>query len=657
MATATQSLLLAIDGEFPIEPEIRLQPTVQRAAPTANVGWKYRRRYQVANNGAEPLVNYPLAIDLGLTNGLVSGSKAQSDADDLRLWMQGRELARSLIDWNSGSFNTLCWSVVPYLGAGDAITYDVVYGNSAANAAPTLIAGESLPAFDIAVAGANRSTNAKWIYLVDRIAGNAGKGGWPEGRFGAPATWRPINTLQSDDARWQESISSYVDSGTKYQGRFEARRGIPGGLLVGRDNGNDGVSIRSPIGFSSVRADIRWINMAIGDTDTTPVGQVVILTRNAPNEQWKVLYSNAALQATEATIATATHTPAAAVKEIAFAVWPQAGNNIDLSAKPDRYVNAAWYSVLELVPNSGAITITQTESEVEIYEFATELRAGGGGDAVGVPPYKSIFLGNAKSAAGAGTPRLACKLNEVARVFTAERKVEIWNSAVTALVETAPIPAVSAVDGVLNDLGITVEQPSSDWMPLMPVVNPLTNPSFAADIAAWTRSNISGSITAATRQQDAVTFDSGPGALVNQVSASSLGAGLRLFTELAADFLPVGNRKSVQVGIALRTSNVNLIMRPVIAWYDAAQAAIATSLAATWTMPNGAFRRRLFAAAVPAGAVYYKVGAEAWSVTANQIGSLWIDTVEVNDTEIALLDVASGTLVMSAVWTPRYAYA
>lgn len=665
MATATQSLLLDIEGEFPIDPEIRIQPTVQRSSPTATVGWKWRRRYTIANNAAEPLVLYPYAIDLGLTNSLVSGSKAQSDADDLRVWFQGQEIARTLVDWNSGSFTTLCWIVIPYLGAGSSMTVDVVYGNSAATTPPTLIAGESLPAFDVAVAGTNRSTNAKHVYLVERIAANAGKGGWylsagtaqPEVRFGVPGAWRPVNTLQSDDARWQESFSTYTDSGTKYQGRFEARRGTPGGLLVGRDNGMDGVAIRNPIGISSVRADIRWINMAIGDTDVTPIGQVVIVTRNAPNEQWKTLYSNAALQATEATISTATYTPAAAVKEVAFAVWPYEGNNINLAAKPDRYVNAAWYSVLEVAPNSSAIAITQTESETEIYELATELRAGGGGDPVGIPPYKSILLGNVKSASGVGTPRLACKLNEVVRVYTAKRKVEIWNSTVTTLVETAPIPAISAVDGVLNDLGVTVEQPSGDWMPMMPVVNPLANPSFAVDVANWSRGNVAGTVTIGAHARDTGVFDTSPASLVNSISASTLGAGARVFRELTDDYLPIGNRQNVQVGMALRTNNANLTVRPLIFWTDSAQVPLSTSLADTWTMPAGAFRRRLFAAAVPAGAVYYRVGAEVWSVTANQTGSTYIDSVEVNDTEIAMIDVASGTLVLSAVWTPRYAYA
>lgn len=107
MATATQSLLLDISGEFPVDPEIRVQPTLQRSAPTAAVGWKWRRRYTITNNAAEPLVLYPYAIDLGLTNSLVSGSKAQADADDLRVWFQGQEIARTLVDWNSGSFATL----------------------------------------------------------------------------------------------------------------------------------------------------------------------------------------------------------------------------------------------------------------------------------------------------------------------------------------------------------------------------------------------------------------------------------------------------------------------------------------------------------------------------------------------------------------------
>jgi hypothetical protein len=69
----------------------------------------------------------------------VSGSKALSSGNDLRVVYQGKEIARTLTDWNSARFNTLVWIVIPYLAAGASITYDVLYGNANAGTPPTLL--------------------------------------------------------------------------------------------------------------------------------------------------------------------------------------------------------------------------------------------------------------------------------------------------------------------------------------------------------------------------------------------------------------------------------------------------------------------------------------------------------------------------------------
>lgn len=664
MATTTQSLLLAVGGNRPTDPTLYLQPTVQRASPAANAGWKYRRRCTITNTGTEPISNYPYAIDLGVTTSLVSGSKAQSDADDVRVWQNGREVSRSLVDWNSATA-TLVWIVIPYLGAGASLVWDVVYGNSAAVAGgiPALTLMDDLPAFDISTAGANRSTNAKWVYQVDRTAGNAGKGGWgldsgtaqPNVSFGIPGAWQPANTRQSDDDRWQEAYSTYTATGTKYQGRFEARRALPGALTVGRNSGVDGVSIRNPLGLSSVRADLKWTNLEMGEAGSNPVGQVVILTRNSPDEEWGVLYSNNAVQATEATIATATYTPAAAVKEVAFAVWPYAGDNVDPAARPDRYVNAAWNSVLELNINSSVIT-QSLAAEEEIYELATELRYGGGGDSTPVAPYKAIRLGNAAQASGEGTPRFAVALNQQVKIDAAARKVDVWNSGLTAKVEDAPIPGYKAVDGILDSTGATTEGVSAEWIPLIPTTNPLTNPSADTAATGWSRGTVTAGITVNALSRDTGTFDSTPASFTATISANTSGTN-GIVEEIASDYLPVGSRQSVSVGVAVRTENANIQPTPSIWFYDASQSFLSKAMQADWTVTASAFRRRLFAAAVPSAAVYYRVGVTARCKTSNPTGQYRFDTVEVNDTEIALLDVSSGTLSLRADWTEQHGFA
>ena len=91
------------------------------------------------------------------------------------------------------------------------------------------------------------------------------------------------------------------------------------------------------------------------------------------------------------------------------------------------------------------------------------------------------------------------------------RVIEVWNSGLTAKVETAPIPGYRVVDGVLDVNGATSEQVSADWMPLLPVVNPLTNPTAASNASNWTRGTVTANVTAGAISQDTSVYDSSPG--------------------------------------------------------------------------------------------------------------------------------------------------
>lgn len=661
MATITQSLRVPVTGQLPVEPVVRVKPTAARSATVANVGWRYRRRATITNTGSVPIANYLYAIDLGDTTPLTT-TKAQADGDDVRVWHQGLEVQRSLVNWDSAAPTTLVWIVIPYLGAGESGIWDVVYGNANAVAAgiPTFAIYDGLGAPDITTAGAGRSTNAIHKYPINPVAANAGKGGWPLSSgtaqpnpdFSAPMAWQLVNTKPSDDDRWQEAYSTYVDTNTYYQGRFEARRATQGALTVTRNSGNDGVSLRNPVGIESVTFDLIWQNDQLSDSDETPIGQVVLLTRNGDDEEWKTLWSSNALAAADTVIASSTKTPAAAVREIAFAVWPYEGDNIDPGARPDRFVNAAWNSVLEVNIDDSIVT-QSLAAEEEIYELATELRVGGGGDAVGIPPYHSVTLGNADQESGKGTPRFGVALNQNVVIDSEKRRTEVWNSGLTAKVEDAPIPAVVAVQGIKALDGSTVEQSSQDWLTLHPVENPLTNPSADADVTGWTRGTVTANVTAAALTRVTATFDSTPAAFGVTISANTAGAGA-IVEEIANDYLPVGDLDSVTVGMAVRTADADLQPTPSVWWYDAEQAFLSKSVQADWTQsPIDTWHRRYFAAAVPDGAVYYRVGVTIKDKVGAQTGAVRWDTVEPNDTEIAVIDVSSGTLEIGVEFRDR----
>lgn len=664
MATITSGVRTPMGGTLAVYPTVRVKPTAARSAAVANVGWRYMRRCTITNTGAAPIENYLYAIDLGVTTALVSGAKLQSDGDDLRVWHNGAEVQRAVVDVNQASFSTLVWIVIPYLGAGESGVWDVVYGNANAVAAgiPTFAIYDGLSAPDVATAGANRSTNLKHVYPVARTVANAAKGGWPlstgtaqpDVDFSAPMAWQMTNTKTgSDDDRWQQAYSTYDASGTKYQGRFEARRAAQGGLVVTRDSGNDGVALRNPVGITSVVFDVRWQNDAVSPGSTDPVGRVVLLTRNSDDEDWKVQWSSSALAAADTIIGSQTQTPAAPVKEIAFAVWPAEGDNVSPTADPARFINAAWNSVLEVNIAPGVIT-QDLAAEVEIYELATELRSGGGGDAAGVPPYESVLLGNARQESGKGTPRLGVQLNQNVVVDSLEGSVEVWNSALTAKVETVPVPAVNALSGVRQSDGSATERPSQEWLAIRPVDNPLANPSADVDATGWVRGTVTALVTASAVARHVATFDSTPASFETVVSVNTAGVG-GIVEDIESTYVPIGELESVWLWMALRTTNVNLQPTPSVWFYDGSLVLVSKAMQADFVIPAAnTWYVRAFATAVPAGTLYYRVGQTAKSKTSNQTGTVRFDTVEPMGEGIVVLDVSSGVLDVSAEWTSAY---
>jgi hypothetical protein len=60
---------------------------------------------------------------------------------------------------------------------------------------------------------------------------------------------------------------------------------------------------------------------------------------------------------------------------------------------------------------------------------------------------------------------------------------------------------------------------------------------------------------------------------------------------------------------------------------------------------------------VPDGAVYWRFAFDVYSAALNATGNVWLDNVRVNDVDIVVKGVSPGTLVVSASWYGRFAYA
>lgn len=313
-----QTIHLAVPGNIPTHPVVRITPTSQRSVPTPYVGWTKRERWVISNESDSPLFREAIAINLGNTAALVSGGKARSDGADLRVWLHGLEQSRSLVDWNTSS--TALWVVVPVLPPRQSLTYDVVYGNPLATAADGVdLSYPDMPAFDI-----EESTNFFRLYRNGIDIDHAAEGLWPlssplEGGsadFGAPGAWQTALTWENPNNTdsYAQPRSQRMTLGDKewYQANLYASRWRGDGFeqFQAYEGGDpfDGVTLYNPFGIRSVETDgFVWQNNArikkvvtttVGDTTESsevfvkqdpPYTRIVVIGRNGGGDGWHVL--------------------------------------------------------------------------------------------------------------------------------------------------------------------------------------------------------------------------------------------------------------------------------------------------------------------------------------------------------------------------------
>lgn len=456
-AGAPASMAVAVQGQATAYPTIRVQPTVQRSAGTATLGARWRRRLTVTNNGRGTLSRYPILVDTGLTSSVVSGGNALASGNDFRVWWQGKEIARTLLNWNQAT-TAKVWVLVESLPVGASTVFDFVWGNPNAGTPPTL-AYPDLPAFDLAT-----STNAKWVYLIDTV----GKGLWHVDGLvpprvvdvEVPGAWRPSLTLpdpDNDDDFAQFAWTTAGSGGSR--ATFDAIRTRTDTRAFRDERLADGVVIASPLGIASLRAAFLYENDQYGANGTAPVGKLVILTRNQGAEGWNVFFQRIQINNSEVTVPAVTYAFPENASEIGVAVWPYDEVGVTQLAKGGRIAAAKFNATCELNLDASGLDLDWQGSAEAVYEPALDLRLGGGAGAT--PPYTRLRVG------GAAERRLAVRLGEHLVVDAARRTVEVWNASLTAKVEDAPAAAVVGEDVVAGP-GVAVTYPARAWLPLRP---------------------------------------------------------------------------------------------------------------------------------------------------------------------------------------------
>lgn len=186
-------------GHVTVQPEVEIGWTVQRDAGVHSPleGWRYVRRVAIENETDRLWEREPWCVDLGDTAALVSGSKALTNGDDVRVWHEGKELPRTLVNW--GSTRGMLWFVAT-IPDGETATFDIVYGNPSA-ATPTTVSTKTGTDLDTYIA-----------YDLGGFYGVADSGG--------ASTLVDAAANTTDDDRWNGGYI-HIISGT---GAGQARR-------------------------------------------------------------------------------------------------------------------------------------------------------------------------------------------------------------------------------------------------------------------------------------------------------------------------------------------------------------------------------------------------------------------------------------------------
>jgi hypothetical protein len=628
------ALPLPLGGEAPVWPAFRLQPTAQRTAFTAAVGWRYQRQLSVTSSAPETLYHHPFRIDLGSTTALVAGGKALSSGNDLRIiGTNGKELRRVLKGWNTGT--SYAWVILPSIAPAETVTLAVIYGNSAAGTPPTFAYDKNDP-YQTTVLDLDLSTNTSWRWSVQQIAGNHNEGIWylesgiEDHRV--PGSWDRAVTYRNMDDFAQDAWTSYTISSVGYGiATFSAFRYKRDNLVNFNRRLFDGVSFHCGTGITQVHWDLAIINQRTGNGANLPTGRAELWARQAGRD-WSQNWVDAAertsgLGNTVVTVGPrsvlAGTTPALDVK---FSVGPYDTVRIPRTAVSGRHIEASFYTFLTVTLSA---TVAQSlAAEEEVYHLSGIVRIGGGQAGALAMPRDELVIGPSGrfvlldyNTGGATADELRIETDGgklVATAWTADgltRRGE-WSWAVAA----RRIERVGGAD--VTRLGVR------------PVLRPqrevVTNTTFDAAITGWQGESSTAGVTAATSWN--------AGTLQIAVTGNSGGTGGFARARYSTD-VPVEPGQGARFSADVQTSHLDVIPELFLVWINAAGGEFSEVDEPDWTpAATGTVYRRSVGGVAPLGAVAVRYRVRTRFAVSSALGTVKLDNVSTTPNELTWAD-------------------
>jgi hypothetical protein len=652
--SSDNTLAVPVVGKAPVYPRIRIQPTAQRTAFASTVGWRYRQRITVTNGAIESMYQHPYRLNLGSTTALVSGSKALSNGNDVRVIdAQGRELRRELVTWNTAT--SYAWIIIPQLRPGESTYFDIIYGNASAGTPPTFTYSMGDP-YQTTIINYAASSNSQWVYDVERIAANVNRGLWwlsPGNEdHRVPGSWaRSVYYRNMDDFAQDPWTYYEAPAGTgRGIGILRATRYKRDVITLRDKREYDGVMLHVPTGINSLEYDLKVVNELTQYGANLPVGRVEMFARYQGRDWAQVWIDQNERRAGLSNTIIGPRTQSVLngsepATHIMMVNGPYDGNRIPRSTEYTKHCDVENNTVWKV---NLASTVTQsTATEEEVVDVAGTLRFGAGQPSALAAPRDEVLIGQPTGRRlmvpllGGGTAADEVVIETDGGALSAE----LWSAdGQTKRAEIAWAISTQRVEYVES---VEVARPG-----VLPVLRPdaevITNTTFTSNITGWQHDGQTAGVTATTVWA--------AGWLQLAVSGNSGGTGGFARSRYSAD-VPVSPGDAVTFAADVRTSNVQVIPELHLVWVNAGGTEFAEVNEPDWT-PAAAnvIYRRMVGGVAPPGTVAVRYRLRTRFAASSVTGVVEMDNVRTTGNDATWIEPATpgGTRVSVDIWNGVY---
>lgn len=676
-------------GHVVANPIIDLSWTTQRTTKSSAVGWQYRRRFTVTNPAARTMKHYAVHAPAFDSAALIAGGKAQSDGDDVRIWINGEDVPTFRVNW--GSEYCHVWFVIDELGPGQTLTVDLMYGNASATSGQSLSQTSNrakyLPAMDIrgdygqASSGASGSltdSTKSWTtnYFARawvRITSGTGAGQERE----IASNNATVLTLVSTWTTAPDNTSKYVIY--RCTNIYHLYYTAIDNVSTVHHGGWFGTNMATA-GSTSFETPHAWRRTRVLKNDDIPEQQRSILLNNGTTNRYYRIFSAKRRSGNYPTIREGSVYDGVMISNpfgfsaIRFSAsfrndngmgkalvgyreangdqWDTVYSSTSTSTGSHAAISTASYALTDayqlcfatLPADDALIPLSVPGSEYAEFRWGDQLRLtiNGGPTLSSLASEVEVYEAAATLRLGYDTilgPTPPYQIMSLGYAAGADRRLAI-PSGYTLRVDcrrgtVALYNGSTFIEWVpwsvlvnqyqLADDGSAQALLTEDWFPVPALANPVPNPTALSDLTGWTDIFEHANATA-DWTRDASTFQDAAGSFKCAVSANTVSGGVLISTLEGSNF-PLAADDVITLYAAARSASANLDANLRIAFYDGGDSLISSYANTIKTTGLNTWEPLYATTTAPANTVNARVRLEVYSDSSGATGDVFFDRV------------------------------